>query len=124
MGQPDFKIRSRKRDFETDSSRIGKVLSVVNQQILHINHEKAGLRSRLDRVTSDAAFSQDAMENGENVSFADLDELMDTISRCAERIALLEAQVIFLARLRQDLLRFMAGSELEIHDGGPGRRGH
>jgi len=124
MGQPDFRIRSRKRDFDTDSSRIGNVLAVLDEQILRINHEEAGLRSRLDQTTNDAAFSQVALENGENVSVAELDELTDTITRCAERIAFLEVQVVFLARLRQDLLRFMADRGLDAHGGGPNRIGH
>ncbi len=124
MGQPEFRIRSRKRDLETDSSRIANVLAAVQEQIARINDEEAGLRSRLGRATDDAAFSQDALENGENVTSADVDELTATMARCAERIAFLEVQTVFLARLRQELLWFIADNGLDTRDGARNLRGH
>ncbi len=61
-------------------------------QISGIERETAGLRERYRHARDDAAFSFDAVENGDPSLARQVDALTSTMSRYTERVRSLEAQ--------------------------------
>lgn len=104
----DFRTRSRERDRETDLVRLQRILDVLDSQISGIEDEKAGLHNRYRRTADDAAFSLEALENGDASLSPKVDRLTNAMTRCMERLSSLEAQAAFLVGLRARIGSFMA----------------
>ena len=61
-----FRVRSRERDRETDIARVTRLHGVLDELQREIERERNGLRDRYDSVSTRAAFSQQALEDGIN----------------------------------------------------------
>ncbi|WP_157019517.1 hypothetical protein [Mesorhizobium xinjiangense] len=67
-----------------------------------------GLQKRYEDASSDAAYAQQALEEGRAGGEVSprIDDLTDTIERYFKRIALLKSEVDFVNRLREDVNAF------------------
>lgn len=102
-----FRVRSRERDRETDSGRFRRLRQLLGDLRVEMERERDGLRGRYEKVTADAAFSQQALEDGAgNAVSAKIDEMTDAMIRYTERIALLERQAAFVTGLDHQVERF------------------
>jgi len=103
-----FKTRNPHRDRETDASRMHRLHQLLDEIRSEIDNEKNGLRNRYDKVTADAAFSQQALEDdraGAEIS-SKIDELTEAMIRYTKRLASLDDQIDFVTELRDRIERF------------------
>ena len=61
LGLPNFRVRSRDRDAETDSARIQRVVRAVSVERDAAVYEREGLRRRLSEATVRAAMTMDSI---------------------------------------------------------------
>ncbi|WP_394886082.1 hypothetical protein ACG873_00770 (plasmid) [Mesorhizobium sp. AaZ16] len=99
-----FRILFRK---DTDAMRFGPLARLLDAIQGEISTESAELRSSGERMTDCAAFSFEAMENGENPGrmSSKIDNLSRQLAFNRGRQALLERQMSFLERTRAELAR-------------------
>lgn len=121
-----FQVRSRERDRETDLARIARLHGLLDDLRREIEQERNGLRDRYESVSTRAAFSQQALEDGQSSDLSVVvDDLTDTMIRYAARLAELERQMDFVSELRRQASSFphgnegMTGSDLVGRDGSP-----
>lgn len=103
-----FKTRNPNRDRETDAGRMQRLRQVLDEIHDEIENEKNGLRNRYDKVTADAAFSQQALED-DRVSAgmsSKIDELTEAMIRYTRRLASLDGQIGFVTELRGRIEQF------------------
>lgn len=107
-----FQVRSRERDRETDIARVKRLHGLLDDLRLEIEQERNGLRDRYERVSERAAFSQQALEDGQSPSLSTVvDDLTDTMIRYSARLAVLEEQIDFVTALRTRAATFPLGNE-------------
>ena len=97
-----FRTRSPERDLQTDAGRLRRLGALLDELRSEMEGEQSGLRNRHDRVTADAAFSQQALENERpDIGMSSrIDELTEAMLGCANRLAALEEQLAFIAEMR------------------------
>ena len=96
-----FRMRSAERDRETDLGRLQRLRQLLTDIRTEMEREKNGLRDRYEKVTTNAAFSQQALEDdsvGEGMS-AKIDDMTDRMVRYTRRIASLGTQIDFVTEI-------------------------
>jgi len=103
-----FKTRNPNRDRETDAGRMQRLRQVLDEIHDEIENEKNGLRNRYDKVTADAAFSQQALEDDrvDAGMSSKIDELTEAMIRYTKRLASLDGQIGFVTELRGRIEQF------------------
>lgn len=117
MSGEAFRVRGPERDHKTDSVRVAKLRSFLAEFRADIAREHDGLRARHERVTTQAAFSQQALENepADATMSASLDDLTASMMRYADRLKALEDQIAFVTTLYEQADRFPL-ENVEIED--------
>lgn len=96
-----FRVRSLRRDRETDATRAARLLGLVDGLRREIERERDGLRDRHESISAQAAFSQQALEDDEATAMSStINDLTDVMIRYSARIAALEKQIDFVTGLR------------------------
>lgn len=111
----NFRIRRAVRDEETDRDRFARLLKVLDQIGAEMAHEVAGLQERYRGASSDAAYAEQALEEGRadrEISLR-IDDLTGTLDRYFERIALLQSQIAFFELLRSDVNAFARANHID-----------
>jgi hypothetical protein len=103
-----FRVRGPERDHKTDSARMAKLRSFLAEFRADIAREHDGLRARHERVMTQAAFSQQALENesAHATMSASVDDLTSSMMRYADRLKALEDQIAFVTALCEQADRF------------------
>jgi hypothetical protein len=98
-----FRTRDPQRDSETDLNRLQRLRQSLADIRSEMEHERNGLRDRYEKVTADAAFSQQRLEDarGSVGMSSKIDDMTGTMIRYTKRIALLEAQIDFVVDLER-----------------------
>ncbi|OQM74271.1 hypothetical protein [Manganibacter manganicus] len=117
MTDEAFRVRSPERDRKTDSARQAKLRSFLAEFRTDIAREHDGLRARHERVTTQAAFSQQALENGpaDATMSASVDDLTASMMRYADRLKALEEQIAFVTAMCERADRFPL-ENVEVED--------
>ncbi|MGB3386978.1 MAG: hypothetical protein WBA88_03245 [Pseudaminobacter sp.] len=96
-----FRTRNPERDRETDESRQQRLRQFLGDLRAEIQRERDGLKERYEKITADAAFSQQALED--NRAAADtsskIDEMTESMIRYTKRIGSLEQQISFMNQM-------------------------
>lgn len=100
-----FLTRDPMRDHRTDTGRLYRLSSTIEQIISEIEAERQGLEHRYGRECRDAGLLMDAMENdgGPNAPSERLNGLTRSILHCDRRLALLSLQADLVRQLQQSL---------------------
>jgi hypothetical protein len=96
-----FRTRNPERDRETDMSRLQRLHQSLADIRAEIERERNGLRDRYEKVTANAAFSQQTLEDdsaGAAMS-SKIDDMTGAMIRYTKRLASLQAQVDFVTEL-------------------------
>jgi len=103
-----FRVRSRERDLETDDGRRERLGLLLDTLGAEIEREREGLRNRYDKVTADAAFSQQALEDdrADDTISSRIDELTSAMQRFTDRLASLDRQAAFVTETRDRMNAF------------------
>ena len=82
-----FRTRSPQRDRDTDIDRLRRLQQSIVDIRAEMERERNGLRDRYDRVTADAAFSQQRLEDGRDGDGASskIDDMTGTMIRYTKR---------------------------------------
>lgn len=97
-----FRTRSPQRDHDTDVARLSRLQAFLDDLQAEMERERNGLRDRYEKVTTRAAFSQQALED-EVVAprmSSTIDDLTETMIRYTDRLASLEKQIAFVTETR------------------------
>lgn len=105
-----FRTRSADRDRQTDISRIEKLRQVMLDVGTELAKEEAGLRRRYETASTDAAFSQQAYEDGRGDAgiSSRIDDLTTTLINYSRRISELDRQRAFIGEMLVKLEDFAA----------------
>lgn len=101
-----FRLTFRENVDERRFGRLARLLTVIQMEI---ERESAELRPSVERITDCAAFSSEAMENGEGPErmSARIDILARNLALNRGRQLSLEQQMSFVDRTRAGLLRIV-----------------
>lgn len=96
-----FRTRNPDRDRETDAARQDRLSRFLGELRAEIERERDGLQDRYEKITADAAFSQQALEDERAASATSsrIDEMTESMIRYTERIELLERQIGFMDKM-------------------------
>ena len=108
-----FRVRSHDRDGQTDRRRWARLRTLLTEISAELLAEKAGLQSRYDNAAADAAFSQQAVEDDGAAATAAkrIDGLTASLVAYGDRIAGLDRQLAFVARLTDEIDGFAAAQK-------------
>ncbi len=115
-----FRTRNPLRDRQTDETRLERLRRTLTDITGELEKEKAGFQARYERASTDAAFSQQALEDGrsdESISIR-IDELTASLITYSNRIATLDRQLAFMAQLDVEITEF-AVAEAAARDAMP-----
>jgi hypothetical protein len=103
-----FQTRNPQRDRETDSSRLQQLRQSLADIRAEMEQEKNGLRDRYEKVTANAAFSQQTLEDDRPgaVMSAKIDDLTGTMIRYTKRLASLQTQIDFVTDMDRRIEAF------------------
>lgn len=110
-----FRTRSPLRDQETDRARFERLRQFLDELRTEMESERTGLQNRYEKVTADAAFSQQALEDdrgGADIS-SKVDDLTNSMIRYSKRIAMLENEIAFIGALRENVNEFARANHIE-----------
>lgn len=117
-----FRVRSLRRDRETDATRAARLLGLVEGIRKEIERERDGLRGRHESIAAQAAFSQQALEDNQDTALSSsITDLTDVMIRYSARIAALEKQIDFVTGLRAQAELFPQENE-EVAASDPDQR--
>lgn len=93
-----FRTRNPDRDRETDENRQRRLRLFLDELRSEIQRERDGLKERYEKITADAAFSQQALEDNRAASATSsrIDEMTESMIGYTKRIGLLEQQIGFM----------------------------
>lgn len=96
-----FRTRNPDRDRETDESRQRRLRQFLDELRSEIQRERNGLKERYEKITADAAFSQQALEDNRTATAtsAKIDEMTESMIGYTKRIGLLEQQISFMNQM-------------------------
>jgi hypothetical protein len=96
-----FRTRNPDRDRETDAARIQKLRQALFDVRSELEAEKVGLQGRYETASADAAFSQQAMEEGRGSPEIStrIDDLTTSLINYSRRIATLVRQSAFIGEM-------------------------
>lgn len=104
-----FKVRSDSRDSEADRDRFGRLEHALADLASLLAKERSGLVMRYQRMTDDAGFSLQALEDrGTSRMSAQVDDLTSAMKAYRARLAELEKHVEFVASLHAQLTVYVA----------------
>jgi len=103
-----FRTRNPQRDRDTDADRLRRLQQSLGDIRAEMERERNGLRERYDRVTADAAFSQQRLEDGRSGSSmsAKIDDMTGTMIRYTKRLASLQTQIDFVTGIGLEVKAF------------------
>jgi hypothetical protein len=98
-----FRTRSEGRDRDTDLSRVQRLSKAIDEIRSSVANELKGLEARYQSTAADAAFLNQAIENGEASESrnANVDEMVGTMKRYRQRTESLARQLAVLDAMRQ-----------------------
>ncbi len=114
MGLFSFRIRRAERDKQTDRARFDALLQALDRIGGEMDDEIEGLRKRYEEASCDAAYAQQALEEGRadgDIS-PRIDNLTDTLERYFKRMALLKNETAFIDRLRSEVDAFVRANRI------------
>jgi len=96
-----FRTRNPQRDRDTDVDRLRRLQQSIIDVRAEMERERDGLRDRYERVTADAAFSQQRLEDGRDGDGASskIDGMTGTMIRYTKRLAWLQSQIDFVTEI-------------------------
>jgi len=103
-----FRTRSPERDSDTDADRLRRLRQSLVDIRAEMETEISGLRDRYETVMADAAFSQQLVEDergGKGIS-SSVDDMTGTMIRYTKRLAMLRAQIDFVAGITRQIDAF------------------
>ena len=103
-----FRTRNPLRDRQTDETRLERLRRTLTEIADELEKEKAGFQARYERASTDAAFSQQALEDGRSDELISvrIDELTVSLITYSNRIAALDRQLAFMAQLGVEVAEF------------------
>jgi len=110
-----FRVRSGKRDRDTDVLRLQRLMTSVAELATQIRKEQSGLNARHENAMANAAFSQETLENtGDRILSLKVDELTSALANHAQRSATLKDQQIFIESLSKSISTFAENNDLLV----------
>lgn len=108
MALLSFRVRSPERDRETDRDRQQRLHQLLSDIRAEMEREREGLRARYEKVTADAAFSQQALEDDsvDVAVSAKIDDMTEAMIRYTKRMASLETQIGFVTGIDRRIEQF------------------
>jgi predicted Zn-dependent protease len=104
-----FRIRSARRDSETDRIRFERLSQMIAKLGDEIENERAGLERRYSETKTSAAFAQAAFENeGDPTISSRVNELTSSMMRYKARIEALGKQKAFVASIEKKVGDFVS----------------
>lgn len=102
-----FRVRSVERDRRTDAARFGTLREQIGRLRREIERERDGLQARYEVSLGDAAFAQQAFENGLNDAWlsARIEHLTQALMDYERRMRALDAQIAFAEEMVASLER-------------------
>jgi hypothetical protein len=108
-----FRVRSAKRDRDTDVLRLQRLMTSVAELAMQIRKEQTGLNARHEKAMANAAFSQETLENtGDRFLSLKVDELTNALAIHAQRSATLKDHQIFIEGLGKSISAFAESHDL------------
>jgi Skp family chaperone for outer membrane proteins len=105
-----FKVRNESRDAAADRERFGKLEQALAELASQLAKEQSGLAMRYQRMTDDAGFSLQALEDrGKGELSSKVDDLTSSMKAYRARLVELEAHGNFVTSLRGQLTDYLAG---------------
>lgn len=116
-----FRTRNPERDRDTDESRRQRLEQLLDALSAEIERERGGLRNRYDKVTADAAFSQQALEDdrADGEISSRIDDLTGAMLRYTKRLVTLEQQSVFVTEIRSRINTFFRENARPEHSPEP-----
>ncbi|GLS31508.1 hypothetical protein SAMN04488498_102106 [Mesorhizobium albiziae] len=116
-----FRTRNPDRDRETDAARIQKLRQALFDVRSELEGEKVGLQGRYETASADAAFSQQAMEEGRGSPEIStrIDDLTTSLINYSRRIATLDRQSAFIGEMLVKLEGYPGGGEARRRQAAP-----
>jgi hypothetical protein len=107
-----FRTRSSQRDRDTDIERLRRLQQSIVDMRAEMERKRNGLRDRYDRVTADAAFSQQRLEDGRGGDGASskIDGMTGAMIRYTKRMASLQSQINFVTEIGRKVEAFPRAS--------------
>jgi Skp family chaperone for outer membrane proteins len=110
---PGFKVRSASRDAEADRERFGRLEQAFAELESQLATEQSGLATRYQRMTDDAGFSLQALEDrGKAEMSSKVDDLTSSMKAYRARLGELETHAEFVASLHAQLTDYLASGSL------------
>jgi len=109
-----FRVRSKARDRETDKARLARLEGAIDAIRGEVAAEMDGLTKRYRSIGADAAFLDQAIDNGEadrGAGSGRLDDMTATMIRYEQRVAELSRQLVSLDELRRSAAGFVSPEE-------------
>ena len=103
-----FRVRDPQRDREADLNRLQRLRQSLADIRSEMERELNGLRERYEKVTANAAFSQQMLEDergGLGIS-SKVDDMTGAMIRYTKRITLLQTQIDFVVDLERKVDAF------------------
>jgi hypothetical protein len=96
-----FRTRSPDRDREMDEARSQRLRQFLDALRSEIQREREGLKARYEKITADAAFSQQALEDNRAATdvSSKIDQMTEAMVGYTKRIALLEQQISLMNKM-------------------------
>lgn len=114
-----FTTRAPRRDRESDSARFQRLLKTITEVLREMERESAGLQARYRKATDDAAFSFQALENGDSRGMSlRVEELTGAMARYEARVASLRKQIEFMNTWHDAVASYLDTPDGEKWDGG------
>lgn len=106
-----FRVRSQARDLETDKARLARLEGSIDSIRREVAAELAGLTKRYRSIGADAAFLDQAIDNGEadrSAGAGKLGDMASTMIRYEQRVAELSRQLVSLDELHRSAESLLA----------------
>lgn len=114
-----FRVRNAGRDLRTDAERFGRLGEELDRLRREITDERDGLKARHDASVGDAAFAQQALEDGR--ADARLSERVEALTRALidydRRMHALDGQIVLLDEMAARLDTVLSGDVPAGRDG-------
>lgn len=118
-GAGPFRVRSRRRDGETDAARLAELAAFLDAFHAAIAREQEGLRARYASAMERAGFAQQSLDEDRfDASLSStVDELTSVMMRYDARFKVLERQMAFVTEMRAAAEQFPLETAAVAEDG-------
>ncbi|MCO5065957.1 MAG: hypothetical protein M9924_16300 [Rhizobiaceae bacterium] len=98
-----FRTRSPDRDRQTDAARLDRLIKAIDETSASVATELHGLEARYEATAANAAFLNEAIEDGEEPESkaASVDEMIETMERYRQRTGSLARQLDVLEDMKR-----------------------